>query len=1037
MPTTESINGSTQHSQSMAAITFPSSPTVNDTFTASGKSWTWTGTVWHANATMHSATHATGGADELSPEAIGAASIEELSAHTGSASAHSVATISGLSDALAGKQAAGEYATAAQGALAESALQEAAAFATSAQGVKADSALQPGTPIASISGLQTELDGKQNAGAFATADQGAKADSAVQVVNGTISVPAPDGGMASIGPVDSFGGMCSLRSFNAYGQTFFVIYSPDGSAAVFTSADGGIFRIQAATKAQVTSSSSGEYSLPLEVGMFVSQLGRNQGSPIAWDTISAFQGNGRIVTTAETEQFRLAYDAENYLTITVGRTGIVTFEVVGSAAGFAGVATASQGAKADSALQAESDPAFSAWLEMAKADGDDSLQAGYANYVGNITSANWSDLRSIFSVLAQGDGTSSLTNDSGFLTDATAFASAAQGALADTALQPAGDGSQLTGVLKPGDLNNITVNQANNATHAVDSQTAWRADTAIAVESLSGHNVSELTNDTGFLSDASAFATAAQGALADTALQDASAFATAAQGTLVDAFVSGTTMVEGSNYADYANHATPGSPLETEIAGKATSEQGAKADTAVQPADLATASVSFADTAGNAGYADSANRASLATWADNAAKASAADRAGELYQTVLLAASSLQDAAAFATAAQGALAVSALQDAAAFATASHLHSGVYEASGTATAVLAAHTGSTSAHSLTAISGLDDALAGRQAVGSYAAAPVYSSTAPVTNLVEGMCWVKTDTLAQYVYYNGAWVMVSTGAVFGSSSANITANRRSPILAYSAQDVVTELGTDSIPRITQITDSGFGGFAKHLTCSTASGDGLAQLVVNTYNGLPCIRSLGINGEHLNYVSNEDGIYLPEFTLYVVANIDSENSDYWGCLFGTDPATSQTAGSVIQISTWLGHTRSNRAFYAFGLQGSAQGETYPQQNIINDSGSNYATGRLYVYSLRGCVKRGEPLEVYFQLRQCNLSESVSSLNATQDCMWITKLFALAGFNGDNRSAVDLCEVVMYDTMHSNSLQDVVIEELSAKWGALTTIQ
>jgi len=158
--------------------------------------------------------------------------------------------------------------------------------------------------------------------------------------------------------------------------------------------------------------------------------------------------------------------------------------------------------------------------------------------------------------------------------------------LADTALQPSGDGSQLTGILKPDDLNHVTVEQANNATHAVDSQTAWRADTAIAVESLSGHNVSELTNDTGFLSDASAFATSAQGALADTALQDASAFATAAQGALVDAFVNGTTMVEGSNYADYANHATPGSPLESEIAGKATSEQGAKADSALQPRTL-------------------------------------------------------------------------------------------------------------------------------------------------------------------------------------------------------------------------------------------------------------------------------------------------------------------------------------------------------------------------------------------------------------------------------------------------------------------
>lgn len=30
----------------MTAINFPDSPSVNDTFTASGRTWTWNGTVW-------------------------------------------------------------------------------------------------------------------------------------------------------------------------------------------------------------------------------------------------------------------------------------------------------------------------------------------------------------------------------------------------------------------------------------------------------------------------------------------------------------------------------------------------------------------------------------------------------------------------------------------------------------------------------------------------------------------------------------------------------------------------------------------------------------------------------------------------------------------------------------------------------------------------------------------------------------------------------------------------------------------------------
>ena len=72
--------------------------------------------------------------------------------------------------------------------------------------------------------------------------------------------------------------------------------------------------------------------------------------------------------------------------------------------------------------------------------------------------------------------------------NATAFATAAQGALADTALQ--------------------------DATAFATAAQGALADTA--------------------LQDASVFATAAQGALADTALQDATAFATAAQGALAD-----------------------------------------------------------------------------------------------------------------------------------------------------------------------------------------------------------------------------------------------------------------------------------------------------------------------------------------------------------------------------------------------------------------------------------------------------------------------------------------------------------------------
>jgi len=91
--------------------------------------------------------------------------------------------------------------------------------------------------------------------------------------------------------------------------------------------------------------------------------------------------------------------------------------------------------------------------------------------------------------------------------NATAFATAAQGALADTALQ--------------------------DATAFATAAQGALADTALQDASVFATAAQGALADTA-LQDASVFATAAQGALADTALQDASVFATAAQGALAD-----------------------------------------------------------------------------------------------------------------------------------------------------------------------------------------------------------------------------------------------------------------------------------------------------------------------------------------------------------------------------------------------------------------------------------------------------------------------------------------------------------------------
>ena len=38
----------------MAAINFPNSPSVNDTHTANGKTWTWNGAAWIVNTSTES-----------------------------------------------------------------------------------------------------------------------------------------------------------------------------------------------------------------------------------------------------------------------------------------------------------------------------------------------------------------------------------------------------------------------------------------------------------------------------------------------------------------------------------------------------------------------------------------------------------------------------------------------------------------------------------------------------------------------------------------------------------------------------------------------------------------------------------------------------------------------------------------------------------------------------------------------------------------------------------------------------------------------
>ena len=134
----------------------------------------------------------------LDAEDVGAAP----SAHT-----HAISGVTGLQEALDGKQPSGAYASSTQGALADSAVQledlatvattgaysdlsgsptipNPGDFATAAQGSLANSAVQPeDLSTVAMTGAYNDLSGKPtipNPESFATADQGLLADSAVQ-----------------------------------------------------------------------------------------------------------------------------------------------------------------------------------------------------------------------------------------------------------------------------------------------------------------------------------------------------------------------------------------------------------------------------------------------------------------------------------------------------------------------------------------------------------------------------------------------------------------------------------------------------------------------------------------------------------------------------------------------------------------------------------------------------------------------------------------------------------------------------------------
>ena len=274
----------------------------------------------------------------------------------------------------------------------------------------------------------------------------------------------------------------------------------------------------------------------------------------------------------------------------------------------------------------------------------------------------------------------------------SAFATASQGAKADTAIQP-GALSAVATSGQYGDLSGrpaLGTAAAQNSTAFATAAQGAKADTALqpgglAAVAVSG-DYSDLTDrptlGTAAQADAIDFATASQGSKADTALQP---------GGL-------STVATSGQYSDLLYKPTLGTAAAADTSDFADSSQGAKADSAVQPSDLAAVATSgdYSDlttrpTLGDLAAKDSVGVADVSatgtpgsttylrgdgTWATPPTGGGSGGGGGDLYAVnnlsdlddvatargnLGLGSAAVMNSSAFATAAQGAKADTAVQ----------------------------------------------------------------------------------------------------------------------------------------------------------------------------------------------------------------------------------------------------------------------------------------------------------------------------------------------------------------------------------------
>lgn len=283
-------------------------------------------------------------------------------------------------------------------------------------------------------------------------------------------------------------------------------------------------------------------------------------------------------------------------------------------------ATAAQGAKADSAVQPGAIAAFETSTQL---NTRDTANRNRANHTGAQAASTITGLATVATSGAYGDLSGRPTLGTAAAQNATAFATAAQGTKADTAVQPgslapvatSGDYADLTGaptipaqfnpiaganVSLSGTYPNITISSSGGgstggAVDSVNGQTGAVVldaddidDTATAKKFLTGADVTKLANLSG---------TNTGDQVLPDALTDLDTTVTGAQLNALKAKVDGiATGAEVNVNADWnaasgdaqiLNKPTLGTAASQNTSAFATAAQGAKADTAVQPAAIA------------------------------------------------------------------------------------------------------------------------------------------------------------------------------------------------------------------------------------------------------------------------------------------------------------------------------------------------------------------------------------------------------------------------------------------------------------------